>query len=100
MLFTGDLVDAAEALRIGLVSEVVPDAELGEAAAALAGRMADNAPLSLLAAKQALRAASELGFAAGQALERSLWAELAATEDRAEGRAAFRERRPPRFVGR
>jgi enoyl-CoA hydratase/carnithine racemase len=100
LLLTGDLVDAAEALRIGLVSEVVPDADLEAAAAALAARIAASAPLSLLAAKRALQAARDLPFSDGQALERQLWAELAASQDRAEGRAAFRERRPPRFAGR
>ena len=100
MVLTGELVDAAEALWIGLVSEVVPDAELAAAAGTLAERIAQNAPLSLLAAKRALRAGSDLPFAEGQALERELWAELAASKDRAEGRAAFRERRPARFTGR
>jgi E-phenylitaconyl-CoA hydratase len=100
MLLTGDLIETAEALRIGLVSEVVPPEELPAAAAALAARIAANAPLSLVAAKRALRTAAETGFSEGRAIERSLWAELAATEDRAEGRAAFRERRPPRFTGR
>jgi E-phenylitaconyl-CoA hydratase len=100
MVLTGERIDAAEALRIGLVSAVVADEALAGAATAMADTIAENAPLSLVAAKQALRAALDLPFAEGQALERSLWAELAATEDRAEGRAAFRERRPPRFTGR
>lgn len=100
LVLSGELVDAAEALRIGLVSEVHPDAELGAAAAALAQTIAANAPLSLLAAKRALLAARDRPFAEGQALERELWAELAATEDRAEGRTAFREKRPARFTGR
>jgi len=100
MLFTGELIDAPHALAIGLVSEVVAADELAAAAAALAERIALNAPLSLIAAKRALRAANELPFTDGQVVERQLWADLAATEDRAEGRAAFRERRPARFVGR
>jgi E-phenylitaconyl-CoA hydratase len=100
MILTGELVDAAKALRSGLVTEVVPDEALATAVADLAHRVAFNAPLSLVAAKEALRGAEELGFSAGQALERRLWSRLAATEDRAEGRAAFRERREPRFTGR
>jgi E-phenylitaconyl-CoA hydratase len=100
MLFSGELIDAAEALRVGLVSDVVAGDELAAAAAELADRVAASAPLSLLALKQALRAAMDLPFAEGQALERRLWAELAVTADRAEGRAAFREKRPPRFEGR
>lgn len=96
MLFTGEPLDAAEALRVGLVSDVfAPDALLAEAYA-LAERVATSAPLSLLAAKQALAAA---GSASGNQLERALWALLATTKDRAEGRAAFGERRSPRFTG-
>jgi enoyl-CoA hydratase/carnithine racemase len=100
MLFSAELIDAQEALAIGLVSQVVPADELGAAADKLAERISRNAPLSLVAAKEALRGAWDLPFAEGQALERRLWAELAGSEDRAEGRAAFREKRSPRFVGR
>ena len=100
MLFTGQLIEADEALRIGLVSECVAPEELPAGAQGLAERIALNAPLSLRAAKRALRAAMDLPFSEGQALERTLWAQLAATEDRAEGRAAFREKRPARFNGR
>ncbi len=100
MLFSAELVDAQEALAMGLVSQVVPADELGAAADTLAERISKNAPLSLIAAKEALRSAWDLPFAEGQALERRLWAELAGSEDRAEGRAAFREKRSPRFVGR
>lgn len=100
MILTGELIDAAAALASGLVTAVHPDDELAAAAADLAGRIAANAPLSLVAAKAALRAAEDLGLEAGRVVERDLWARLAATEDRAEGRAAFRERRPPRFTGR
>ncbi|WP_353807487.1 enoyl-CoA hydratase/isomerase family protein [Agromyces sp. SYSU T00194] len=98
LLYTGLPLDAEAAGRWGLVSEVVEPEELGERARALAGRVAEAAPLSLRAAKRAARAASE--HADGFALERALWAELAETRDRAEGRAAFRERRPPAFEGR
>ena len=59
-----------------------------------------HAPLSLRAAKTALRAAQEDPLRDGLVLERRLWEQLSTTEDRAEGRAAFRERRPPRWVGR
>jgi enoyl-CoA hydratase/carnithine racemase len=100
LLFTGDLIDAQEAHRIGLVSECVTSAELAGRAREIAERIARNAPLSLLAAKRSLRAAMGLPFADGQALERQLWAELASTDDRAEGRAAFREKRLPKFTGR
>lgn len=98
MVFSGDPIDAETALRAGLVSRVVPAAELLPAARELAARIAANAPLSLRAAKVALRAATEPSRD-DLALERSLWAQLSTTADREEGRAAFRERRPPQFRG-
>jgi enoyl-CoA hydratase/carnithine racemase len=94
LLFTGDKIGAEEALRGGLVSDVVPAEELIPLAERLAARVAANAPLSLRAAKLAFRAAPE-----GRTLERALWSFLATTNDRAEGRAAFREKRPPNFTG-
>jgi enoyl-CoA hydratase/carnithine racemase len=98
ILLTGAPLDADDALRYGLVSDVFPAETFAADVAALAARIAEGAPLSLRAAKRAGRAAIE--SAEGHALERRLWAELAETRDRAEGRAAFRERRPPRFEGR
>jgi enoyl-CoA hydratase/carnithine racemase len=98
MLLTGEPLAAAEALRVGLVSDLV-DADLIAYAADLAARIGANAPLSLRAMKQCLLAAREAPLASGLDLERTLWALLASTDDRQEGRAAFRERRAPRFTG-
>lgn len=98
MLFTGGTILAEEALRCGLVSDVVEPDELLPLATEIAGRIAANAPLSLRAAKLALRTA-QAESAGGLALERALWGMLANTDDREEGRAAFRERRAPRFTG-
>ena len=100
MLLTGEPIDAAEALRVGLVSDVVAREQLHPLTQTLAERVAANAPLSVRAAKLAGRAAIEHRLASGLALERMLWALLATTEDRAEGRAAFRERRQPKYTGR
>jgi enoyl-CoA hydratase/carnithine racemase len=97
MLYSGEPVPALEALRIGLVSDLFKLSDLVEAASDLAGRIAANAPLSILALKQAL--AHEQSSSAAT-LERDLWALLATTDDRAEGRAAFREHRPPNYRGR
>ncbi len=100
IVLTGEAIDAAEALRVGLVSEVVADEELAQHAAVVAERVAAMAPLSLIAAKQSLRAAGELQLSAGLDLDRLLWAWLSQSADRAEGRQAFRDGRPPVFEGR
>ena len=100
MLLTGDSIDATEALRVGLVSDVVEPDDLHATVQRLADRIAANAPLSVRAAKAAARSDMDARLASGLALERTLWALLATTEDRAEGRAAFREGRPPQYRGR
>lgn len=100
MLLTGMPIDADAALRAGLVSDVVDPARLRGVVAELAERIGTNAPLSVRAAKTAARAALEQRLGTGLELERALWALVATTEDRAEGRAAFREGRPPKYRGR
>jgi len=100
MLFTGEMISAERALQGGLVSEVLESDALMDRAWEIARSVAENAPLSLLAVKRALRAAIDTPLAQGFDLERSLFLSLAQTEDRQEGRAAFRERRKPNFRGR
>jgi enoyl-CoA hydratase/carnithine racemase len=100
LLFTGDVIDAAEALRIGLVSRVVPHDALGEAARELACRIAANPPLALRFLKEGLRRSAtsdlrETGSFVTQAL-----GQLFATEDHREGVRAFLEKRTPTFHGR
>jgi E-phenylitaconyl-CoA hydratase len=98
MVYTGETVDAEAALFHRLVSQVTAPDDLVATARELARRIAANAPLSLQAAKRALRAAIEPATE-NLTLERTLWALLSTTSDREEGRAAFREKRPPRFKG-
>jgi enoyl-CoA hydratase/carnithine racemase len=100
LLFTGETIDAKEAVRIGLVSEMVPHEELMPRARALAGKIAANAPLALIAMKEGLRKAAH-----GDPKEISAWAieqiyRLFATQDHREGVASFLEKREPNFEGR
>jgi enoyl-CoA hydratase/carnithine racemase len=100
MLLTGDRVDAATALHWGLVTEVLPADELAGRARQLAGVIASRAPIAAQAAKRNLRAAFEMPLDRAIDYERQLQTICFATDDAAEGRAAFAERRPPVFRGR
>ncbi|AML57888.1 Phenylacetate degradation enoyl-CoA hydratase PaaA [Serratia rubidaea] len=100
MVLSGEAIDARLALQSGLVSEVCIDALTLERTQQLAARIAQQAPLALRAAKQALRQADETGLTQGLAMERQQFAALAATEDRREGIAAFFEKRTPHYKGR
>ena len=100
MVLTGEPIDAAEALRLGLVAHVVPDELLVEDALALAAKIATKSPLALRLAKESLNAAYELALTDGLAHERKLFYLLFASEDQKEGMAAFLEKRAPDFKGR
>jgi E-phenylitaconyl-CoA hydratase len=100
MLLTGERIDANEALRIGLVSKVVPFAALQETAINLARAMAANAPLAMTAAKRLAMTGRELPLAGGLELERQAFGVLRDSEDRLEGRRAFADKRAPVFRGR
>jgi len=97
MVMTGDPIDAATAEKWGLVSRVVPQVELMPEANKIAQAIAARAPIAAETAKLNLRAAWELSIANAIAYERDLQAICFATEDASEGRAAFKEKRPPVF---
>ncbi|MCC7426288.1 MAG: enoyl-CoA hydratase/isomerase family protein [Alphaproteobacteria bacterium] len=100
MLLTGDAIDAATAERWGLVNRIVPPDELMSAAYGYARRIAANAPLAVQAAKELAIRSRDLDLAAGLRLEQMVSRILQGTADVQEGRAAFAEKRPPRFQGR
>ena len=100
MVLTGRMMDAAEAERAGLVSRVVPAAELVEEAVKTATAIAGMAPLAVLANKEMVNAAFETALSAGVQFERRLFHGLFGTEDQKEGMAAFVEKRPGQWKGR
>ena len=100
MVLTGRLMDAAEAERSGLVARVVPAADLLAEALKTAEAIAAMPPLAATACKELVNAAFELGLDQGILLERRQFQILASTEDKAEGMAAFIEKRPPVWKGR
>jgi 2-(1,2-epoxy-1,2-dihydrophenyl)acetyl-CoA isomerase len=99
MIFTGDMIDAEEGLRIGLFNRVVPHDQLLDETRALARRLAAKPPLALALAKQAIYDGEHLGLPA--ALERELANQLRCfeTEDARHGVDAFIEKRRPIFRG-
>jgi enoyl-CoA hydratase len=98
LLLTGDFVDAARAERIGLVSRVVPDADLEETARTLAASMLRNAPLGLRLTKECLKLSLDAGSLEEViAMEDRNQALAARTADFREGVAAFLAKRPPKF---
>ncbi|CAL9468602.1 MULTISPECIES: enoyl-CoA hydratase/isomerase family protein [unclassified Streptomyces] len=99
LVFTARRVEAAEARELGLVDQLVDEGRDREEALALAGRIAANSPVGLRAAKRALRLGQGLDLRAGLEVEDAAWRTVAFSGDRAEGVAAFNEKRKPRWPG-
>jgi enoyl-CoA hydratase len=99
LMLTCEHIDAELALRIGLVTQVVPAPELLDTALAMAARIAANAPLSLRYIKQAIDLGQQVGIDAGLEYERFAAAIVVSSDDRREGMQAFVEKRPPNFKG-
>jgi crotonobetainyl-CoA hydratase len=104
MLLTGRVLTAAEALRLGLVNQVVPGDRLASAAEEMAARIVRSAPLAVAAVLEVLDATEAESVRDGYATLRSRrlprYAAMLASEDAVEGPAAFAERRPPAWKGR
>jgi enoyl-CoA hydratase len=100
LILTGRTIDAAEALRVGLVSAVYPAGELLDHALEAAADLAKKSPVALSAAKDAANRALQGDLGAGLSYEAILFAALFATDDQKEGMRAFLEKRDPDFTGR
>jgi enoyl-CoA hydratase/carnithine racemase len=100
LILTGQMIDAQEAYRLGLVNEIVPGDGLIARAEAILHQIFGNAPLAVKFALKAVDRGLETSQAEGLVIESSLFALGAATEDKREGTSAFLEKRAPKFAGR
>ncbi len=100
LCLTGEMIDAQEALRAGLVQKVVPLELLREEAMRIAKLIASKAPLAVSATKEAINAGAGLSLADGLEIEALHFGTLVSTADYREGTSAFLEKRPPTFTGK
>jgi enoyl-CoA hydratase len=99
LLMTGEIIDAAEAFRLGLVNKVVPAAALMKTAGDVMKAMIANAPLALAGCIEMVNRGSDVSIGDALAMEATAFGLLAATEDKREGTRAFLEKRPATFKG-
>ncbi|HMJ45088.1 MAG TPA: enoyl-CoA hydratase-related protein [Pseudolabrys sp.] len=100
LILSGEIINAQEAYRIGLVNEIVPAADLITRAEAILKKIASNAPIAVKFALEAANKGMDTSQGEGLLLEASYFGLCAATEDKKEGTAAFLEKRAPQFRGR
>ena len=99
LLLTGEIIDAAEALRLGLVNKVVPADDLMKTARGMMQAMLANAPMALAECIKLVNRGLDVALDEALAMEAAAFGSLAATEDMREGTSAFLEKRPPQFRG-
>jgi enoyl-CoA hydratase/carnithine racemase len=100
LILSGNMIDAQEAYRIGLINEIVPADQLIGRAEAILKSIAANAPIAVKFALDAVNKGLDTSQSEGLLLEASYFGLCAATEDKKEGTAAFLEKRAPKFSGR
>jgi enoyl-CoA hydratase/carnithine racemase len=100
LILSGEMISAQEAYRIGLVNEVVPDADLITRAEAILKQIFANGPIAVRYSLEAVNKGLETSQAEGLALEASFFGLCAATADKQEGTQAFLQKRAPQFQGR
>src|SRR4030042_1637690 len=100
LVFTGEMIGATEAFRLGLIEKVVPPGQVMAAALELATKIIEKGPLRVAAGKKVINRARNLSLHQGLELESDLWANLTSTEDMKEGAQAFIEKRKPQYRGR
>jgi enoyl-CoA hydratase/carnithine racemase len=100
MILTGEVVDAQEALRIGLVNKVVPNKDLMEVTMKMAQEMASKGPIALRYTKEAIYKGMDMTLEQGLRLEADLYLLIHTSKDRTEGIQAFQEKRKPKFEGK
>jgi enoyl-CoA hydratase/carnithine racemase len=100
MILTGEMIEAQEALRIGLVHKVVPKKDLTEVTMKMAQEMASKGPIALRYTKEAIYKGMDMTLEQGLHLEADLYLLIHTSKDRTEGIQAFREKRTPKFEGK
>ena len=99
LIFSGQMIDGAEAYRLGIAEYLTPVGESVNKAREIAGKILKVGPLAVRLAKQSVNQGLDLSLEEGQKLEAKLFAKLCDSEDQKEGAMAFLEKRPPNFKG-